>query len=137
MSFSPYTGQWTKIRIPTKSTTTYTAGTLLYNDGTDNVVATTTSTKHIGICAEDKTSASNTNPITVLVPRSPECTMRGDIGSGTAAVANIGKTCDIYSGGASAAWGTDTHHQLTIMGYISATEGEFALNSLQQTINAA
>lgn len=133
MSFWPAKGDWVVKEIPTKANTTYTAGTLLYNDGTNDVVATTTSLNHRGICIENKTSAANTNPIHILVPRSPQCTMYGDIGSGTPAKADEGKPCDIASGGATVAWGTNSTHQLVIEGYISATLGEFSLSSMRET----
>jgi hypothetical protein len=130
MSFTPYKGTWTSMYIPKKASTTYTAGTILYNDGTDNVTATTTSATNWCICQESYASSDTTTSyIKVMVPRSLNtCTMLGDIGSGTPAVANIGKMCDIASGGATTAHATDTHHQLRIVGYKSATVGEYAFN---------
>lgn len=137
MAFQPAKGDWVKIRVPSKASTTYTEGAILQNDGTDNIHATTASTAHIGICASTKSSSdTSTDPIYVWVPRGPNCTMYGDVGSGTPAVANVGKTCDLATA-STVAWGTNAHKQLMIRGYISATRGEFSLNSLQQTLPAA
>lgn len=129
MAFTPYTGDWKSQYIPTKASTTYTAGMILYNDGTDNVVATTSSTANWCIAAQDKASAANTNSIKVWVPASPNCTFLGDVGSGTPAVANFGATCDIASGGLTSAEGTDTHHQLIKDKYISATVRAYKFNN--------
>ena len=137
MSFQPADGNWTSKYLPTKASTAYAVGELLQNDGTDNIVATTASTRHVGIVDQAKSASdATTGKIKVLVPRSPQAKMYGDVGSGTPAVANIGKRCDLATA-STVAWGTDTHHQLVIEGYISATRGLFSLNSMNETSDAS
>lgn len=137
MSFMPYKGQWKFESIPTASQNAYTAGTLLQNTGGGNVVATTTSLRQVGICLVDATSGVAGRPLLVAIPQGQDCTMIGDVGSGTPAVANRNSNCDIFTGAASAAHGTDTHHQLVIRGYISATVGEYSINSMAFVTPAA
>lgn len=137
MSFQPADGNWTSKYLPSKASTAYVPGELLQNDGTDNITATTSSTKHVGIIDQAKSASdATTSKIKVLVPRTPTAKMYGDVGSGTPAVANVGKQCDLAAGG-TVAWGTNTHHQLTIEGYISATRGLFSINSLSETSDAS
>ncbi len=138
MSFMPADGEWKIEFLPTVASTLYTVGALLCNDGTNNTISTTSSLRQIGICAQAKpTTDTTTNAIPVWIPRSADAQMFGDVGSGTPAVANIGKTCDIASLGLTAAINTDSHHQLVISGYISATKALFKLNSKVSTLNAA
>lgn len=138
MAFQPKDGDWKTEYIPKKASTLYTVGALITNDGTDNIVATTTGLRQVGICDQAfGTGDATTALMKVLIPRSPECTMYGDVGSGTPAAADRNKTCDIASGGLTVAYGTDSHHQLVIAGYISATRGVFKINSKISTLPGA
>ncbi len=138
MAFLPADGDWKFEHIPKKASTLYTVGALITNDGTDNIVATTTGLRQVGICMQAFTTAdATTNTIMVAIPRSSDALMYGDIGTGTPAVADRNKTCDIASGGLTVAYGTDSHHQLVIAGYISATRGLFKINSKVSTLPGA
>lgn len=128
MAFSPASGRWVTRGVPTKTATTYTAGMLVYNDNTDNVPATTTTQQNIlGIAKEDKASAASSVTIMLLVPSGTDCTMNASA-TGTLTAAMVGDQFDIASGGLSVAQAASTYDTVTLTKFISASEGEFALN---------
>lgn len=126
-TFVPDSGTWEFVRIPTKANTVYTYGAAYYNDGTDNVDAVTTTEEINGIIMEAKASAANTNPITVAIPRSPQCTFRGTVGTGTLTAAYIGRLVDLASS-TTVDITASTEDALEVVGFISATEGIFKIN---------
>jgi hypothetical protein len=134
--FMPYRGQWKFESIPSGSQQAYAQGELLQNTGGANIAATSTSLHQVGICLQTVASGTANRPVLVAFPQGQDCTMLGDIGSGTPAVANRNTTCDLVNS-LTVAHGTDTHHQLTIRGYISATVGEYSINSMQFVLPAA
>ncbi len=137
MAFFALKGDWEVKYLPTKASTAYVIGDMICNDGTDNTVATTSSLRNIGICLQAKAAGdTGVQKLPFHVPRSPFATMLGSVGSGTPAAANVGKTCD-FATSSTVAWGTDTHHQLVIEGFISATFGEFSINSSLSTLPGA
>jgi len=125
--FVPDSGTWDYVRIPTKANTAYTAGACFTSDGTDNVEVTTTTEETYGIIVEGKTSANNTNFITVAVPRSPQCTFRGTVGTGTLTAAFIGRYVD-FASSTEVDVSASTEDALEVVGFISATEGIFKIN---------
>ena len=130
MSFVPAGRGWTTIKIPTKANTTYLVNQMIYNDGTDNVPVTTTSQGNIvGITKEAKTSAANTNAISVLVPTSPASTFYGDMVSGeTIAKTNEGAQYDFSSTGVTIST-TSTYDTVTLVKFLSTLKGVFKLNT--------
>jgi len=131
MTFIPAGGTWTTVKLPTKASVTYTQGMFLYNDETDNVPVTTTSQNHLlGIAKESKASSSTTTSIHVHVPTSPWCTFRATGGSGTLTAASVGDQFDFAAAGLTVAAAASTYDVVTLVQYISATEGIFRLNVL-------
>lgn len=128
--FSPASRDWSMVKAPTKANTTYTTGMFVYNDGTDNVPATTTTQGNVlGILQESKTSANNTNDIYMLVPNSPNSTFFADGGAGTLTKAMEGDQFDFAANGLTIDQGASTYDTVTLMKYISATKGIFKLNT--------
>lgn len=128
MAFSPASRGWTTIKIPTKTTTAYVQGGFVYNDGTDNVPATTTTQGNIiGIMKEDKdVGTSGTASMSCLVPTSPMCTFKGLV-TGTLTKAMEGDQFD-FASDVAVAQATSTYDPLTLVKYIDATHGIFKLN---------
>lgn len=129
MTFVQGTGDWTVVRTPTKASTTYTAGMLIYNDGTNDVPAATTTQQNIrGIALESKASTSATTHISIAAPRGADCTFYADMVSGeTLAATDPGKPMDISSTALTVST-TSTYDTLTLVKYISSTQGMFKLN---------
>jgi len=130
MTFSPASGTWKVIRTPSKASTTYTVGSLIANDSTNDVMATAQTQQYIrGILLEAKSSASaGTAPLSILAPVGVGCTMLGDMYTGeTLAAANVGACFDIKSTGYEVSTAT-TYKPLQLTKYISTTKGEFAFN---------
>lgn len=129
MAFSPASRNWSVEKYPTKASTTYTAGMMLYSDGTDVVPATTTTQSNIiGIAQESKASAANTNAIHVLVPNSVNSTFYADNGSGTLTAAQVGDQFDFASGGLTIDQAASTYDPVILVKYHSATKGTFKFN---------
>lgn len=128
MSMFRYRGNWGSKTIATKASTTYVAGTLLADDGTDVVPMTSSSTNIVGICVEAKASAANTNRIMIDVPKDSSCTYICDDVIGTATAAMEGRRFD---GGADAGkidTGATTYKHARFDRFISATKAEFGIN---------
>jgi len=129
MAFTPASRDWSNIKLPTKLNTTYTKGMFVYHDGTDLVPATTTTQSNVvGILAESKASAANTNKIAVIVPNSPNAKFFADGGSGTLTAAQEGALFDFASGGLTIDQAASTYDTVQLVKYISATKGVFKLN---------
>lgn len=130
MTFVAAGGRWTTQKFPTKASTEYDPGMMIYSDGTDNVPVTTTTLQNIlGISKEDKASSSTTVSISILVPSSPSCTFFGDMKSGeTIAKADEGQLFDFSSTGLTIST-TSTYDAVMLVRYISTTKGIFKLNT--------
>jgi len=127
--FSPETGSWTSEYLRTKASTNYYRGHVVYNDGTDIVPGVAATVKILGIVDEEKLSTdATTRSIKILVPRSPECEIRGTVGTGTLTAAYEGRTCDLKDSDEADITGT-TYNSLRIKKFLSATEGLFSLNN--------
>lgn len=128
MSMYPCKGRWGTKRIPTKSSTTYTQGTLVGSDGTDVVPMTSSITNIVGILKETKASAANTNKVTIMVPKDKSCTYLCDDVIGTATAGMVGRRFD---GGADAGkidTGATTYKHAKMEKFYSATLCEFSIN---------
>lgn len=128
-------GKWSNEVIPTKSGTAYVAGELIYHDGTDNVPATPTTEVLKGFVVEAKAAAANTNPIVIRVPKSLDATFYAEIGNGTIAATDVGKSFDLSSSTTINASATD-EVPVTLVRFISSTKGEFKFNYQQGTDGA-
>lgn len=122
----PTRGDWTSRQIPTKASTTYLQGQFLYDDGTDIVPAVSTTENIYGITMQAKASAANTNPLSVLIPRSPECQFYSDV-SGTLTAAMVGRTFDLLDS-QTVNQAATTYKPVVCAKFISATAGEFSIN---------
>lgn len=132
-----------------------TASTLLYNGSVVQlssgqlIAATATSTAHVGVClrtvAATDSDYASTTMVPVMVP-SVNDVFEIDVKPGvTAAATSVGAECDIYVGNGTtgtlgeqyADTGTNTHHQLTIVGFISSSKVLVKLTSLITLNNPA
>lgn len=126
--FQPGPGNWAYIHIPSKASTEYENGDLLQNDGTDNIPATSTSTNHVGICLDDKSSSdTTTDKILVAVPRDASAQCLADV-SGTLTAAMVGRYFDLVDSETvnQAASAVDA---VQLTKFISATKGLFWINT--------
>jgi hypothetical protein len=127
--FTPATGSWTSKYFRTKASTAYARGSVCYSDGTDIIPAVAATVKILGIIDEDKAVGdATTSRIKVLVPRSPECEMLGDVGTGTLTAAYEGRTCDLKDHDEADITGV-TYDSLVIKKFVSASKGLFSLNN--------
>ena len=120
-------GKWTNDVIPTKSTTAYVAGELLYNDGTNDIPATSSTEKIKGFVVEAKVSAATTTPIVIRVPKSVDASLIMDITGAGITAASVGKGYDL-SDSVTVNAAASTICPVILTRYISATKGEFRLN---------
>lgn len=128
-------GKWTNEVIPTKSGTTYVAGELVYNDGTDTIPATTTTEVLGGYVVQGKAAAGNTNPIVIRVPKSVDATVYMDVGNGTLTADDVGKSFDL-STSTTVNVEAQNENAVTLVRFISSTRGEFKFNYQQGTDGA-
>ncbi len=109
------------------------------------IEATATSTKHVGIILTDvATTDADYASATSKPVDCPDVNdiFEADVKSGvTATVAEVGGTCDFYVDSSTKEifvdTGTDTHHQVTIVGFISASKVLVKFNSLTAMLPAA
>lgn len=130
----PKQGVFTNTTIPSKSSTAYVEGELLYNDGTNDIPATTTTQVIRSITREAKTSASNTNPINVCIPRDVNAWFEMVVGTGTIAAADVGKSYDLASSTTVNA-SSQTYNPVTLQKFLTTTKGLFSINFLAGTDN--
>jgi hypothetical protein len=129
MAFTPASRDWSMVKLPTKTTTAYVPGGFVYSDGT-NVVPATTSTQGnvIGICQESKlVGDAGTQDVHILVPNSPNATFRGPA-TGTLTKPMEGLQFD-FASDVAIAQAASTYDTVTLVKFISATEGVFKLNT--------
>jgi hypothetical protein len=122
----PKRGIWTNVVIPTKAATDYVEGEWVYNDGTNDIPATTSSQVLRGIVVQAKASASNVNPIVIRVPVSADATFQM-VATGTLTAAGVGLNYDLATS-TSVAQGTTTYKPVKLVKFITSALGEFALN---------
>jgi len=109
------------------------------------IAATATSLKHVGVLLRDTVSTDSDYASAVKVPVDCPTTadvFEADVKSGvTAAATSVGATCDFYVDSSTKEMyvdtGTDSHHQVVIVGFISASKVLVKINSLTSMLNAA
>jgi hypothetical protein len=128
MAFEPASRDWSMIKVPTKASVTYTAGMMIYNDGTDNVpTTTTTQVGVIGIAQEAKASSSATTDIHVLVPNTPMSTFYADF-AGTLTKAHVGDQFDFAAGGLTATQAVSTYDTVQVVKFLASDKAVCRLN---------
>lgn len=127
--FTPASRDWTVQKTPSKASTTYTAGGMITNDGTNDVMATAQTQQYIrGILIEGKTNAAATTPsLSFHAPLSPESTFYGEMTTGTLSATDVGKPFDFDANGVGITT-TTTYKPVQLVKYISSTKGVFKLN---------
>lgn len=130
MTFVAIGRDWTNVKIPTKASTTYTAGMMLYNDGTNDVPTVDATLQNLrGICLESKANTAATTSISIQVPTSSQSTFLADMESGESlAVANVGAPFDFATGGVNISTAS-SYDPVTLVKYISASKGVFKFNT--------
>jgi len=132
-----------------------TASTLLYENSIVQlssgqlIAATATSTAHVGVLQKRITAAdadyASTTQVPVDVPMSNDI-FEADVKPGvTFAASSVGVQCDIYVGNGTTGalgeqyvdTGTNSHHQVTIVGFISASKALVKITSLNAYNNPA
>jgi hypothetical protein len=124
----PFSGSWTSRWYRSKaSSIDYDKGDLLYSDGTDIALATTTSSNILGICDTDKPSTDATNNrIKVLVPRNRAATFTAAT-TGTFTSALEGRRVDA-SDEVTVAVTATTYKVFTIVKCLTSSTGVFSIN---------
>lgn len=92
--FAPVSGRIETTTIATKASTAYAVGDVLYNDGTNEIPAVSSTDKVSYIAAEAKSSSlATTTPITVWKVK--DCVFRAPVTTGTLTAAYEGRVCDL------------------------------------------
>lgn len=138
--FLPIKGKIQCDSYPKTASTAFSVGQAVVLTSGQLATATTTSTLQAGvmmkkIASTDSDYASAT-PVSVWSLQ-PDTEFLADVITGTATAALVGTTCDIASGGLGPDVGTDTHHQLLITGFVSATQVIVKFNSANTFKNAS
>lgn len=126
----------------TASTTMKNGGVVSLSSG-QLILATGTSTQHAGVILRDCLSTDSDYASAIKVPVDVPGTndiFEADVKSGvTAVVTGIGSQCDLFvsSGDTLVDTGTNSHHQVTIVGFISASKVLVKINSLMNMLPAA
>lgn len=122
-----YSGRWGTIKVASKTTTDYNIGGAQYDDGTNIVPATTTSTNFAGICVTDKTaSVATTADIYLKVPKDRNATFVATV-TGTFTKADEGQYMDLYDENTISA-DAHTYKPVRCVKYINSTTGVFSVN---------
>ena len=126
----------------TASTTMKNGGIVQLSSG-QLILATATSTQHAGIILRDCISTDSDYASAIKVPVDVAGTddiFEADVKSGvTAAVTAVGTQCDISvsSGDTLIDTGTNSHHQVTVVDFVSASKVLVKLNSNMDILPAA
>lgn len=127
MAFVPWRGSWTSRHYRTKASTAYVIGDTVYSDATDIIPAVSTTEDILGVVEQAKAVGDTTNArIKIRVPRGEDCTMLGDVGTGTLTAAYEGRLCDLKDKDEVNITAT-TESCLRIVKFHSAALGEFSI----------
>lgn len=122
-----YSGNWGTIAVASKAATDYDVGDLLYDDGTNPVLGTSSSKTLMGICKSDKPSTdATTGTIYISVPKDRSATFTAVV-TGTLTKAMEGKYLDLSDEVTVNAAGT-TNKPVRCVKFLSATLGVFSIN---------
>jgi hypothetical protein len=138
---TPYSGKTSIEYFPKKASQVLAIGAALKFDGSGAVTIATnadTSIAGIGIkkvAAADSDYASTTSIPCIMVK--DDATFLADVGAGTLTAALVGTTCDLHTDAASIAASTDTHHQVTIVGFVDSLHALIKFNSNYAFKNAS
>lgn len=123
-----FTGSWTRTKQASKASTDYDIGDILYNDGTDTVLGTTTSGNIAGICMTDKPSTdATTGDIYIAVPTGENSTFLAAV-TGTFTKACEGRRYDL-SDELTVNTAASTYKVVKCVKFINSTTGAFAICS--------
>ena len=123
----PAKGEWGMIKVASKASTDYDIGDMLFTDGTNPVLGTSSAKTLMGICATDKPSTDTTaGDIFIMVPKDRSATFVATV-TGTLTKAMEGVYMDLSNETTINAAGT-TNKPVRCVKFISATEGEFSIN---------
>lgn len=128
--------------IKTASTAMKNGSAVLLTSG-QLAAATATSTAHLGVLLRDCISTDSDYASAIAVPvdvPGSNDVFEADVKSGvTAAITSIGAQCDfaIASNETFVDTGTNTHHQVLIVGFVSASKVLVKISSLYTYNNAA
>jgi len=125
---------------PRQTSTTFTKNSLVYFISGLINPADSTSGDHAGICVESVAStaadfATAAVPIKVEVPRDKQCVFEADV-TGTLVTTSVGLTYDL-SDALTVNQGATSKNVVTCVKFISATKGQFVLNSTFDTFRVA
>jgi len=128
----PVKGKWVTKHLPRTASVTFTAGDLVMLTSGLVAIATTQSTKHIGIIKESVAStdadfATAAVKVAVDVPMETGCEFEATV-NGTLLTTDLGLQFDLTNASEVNQNGT-TYAVVTCKGFISATKGRFSLNS--------
>lgn len=124
---SPYSGQWGRIKVASKAATDYDIGDILYDDGTNPVLGTTTSGNIMGISCSDKPSTdATTDAIYISVPKDRSATFLAAV-TGTFTKACEGRYYDL-SDEVTVNTAASTYKVVRCVKYLNSTTGVFSIN---------
>lgn len=136
--------------FPKTASTAFKNGNVVILTSGQLVPATATSLQLVGTILKDIVSTDSDYASTTLVPvdvPTSADTFLADVKVGvTAAATGVGAQCDLFIGTGSGGMptgemyvdtGTNSHHQVTIVGFVSATQVLVKLNALGTTLPAA
>jgi hypothetical protein len=120
-------GRWTTIKVASAASTDYDIGDILYDDGTNPVLGTTTSGNVMGICITDKPSTdATTGDIYIKVPKDRSATFYAAV-TGTFTKACEGRFYDL-SDELTVNTAATTYKVVRCVKYLSSTSGLFSIN---------
>lgn len=93
--FIPADNKWSTRPFASKTTTLYEVGDPIYNDGTNNIAAVSTTDKVIGICAEAKLAATATTANLLMWVPNGDATFYAPVTTGTLAKDDEGQSFDL------------------------------------------
>jgi len=127
--FAPASRGWSVGRTATKASTAYTAGGFVTNDGTNDVMAGTTTQQYLaGILIESKASGdATTDKLSFFEPNDVNATFYGTLTTGAIAADDEGQSFDFDANGTGLT-STQTYKPVKLVKFLTTTTGIFKLN---------
>ena len=130
--FKPADGKWSTRPFASKTGTLYEVGDPIYNDGTNNIAAVSTTDKALGICAEGKLAATTgTANILMWVPDG-DATFEAPVTTGAIAKDDEGQSFDFTDKDGVDATGS-TENVVRLVQFLTTTKGIFTFNTGKNT----